>query len=376
MFRPFQQRRDQLFDCLAARGIETAMVNTPTHIQYLTGVKINPYERFVALFLNCHNRQCYLILPSLEKGLSCDNSIAKVVYGDDEDSTDKLLDLVERSDALGVEKDRLAFSLGEKILAHTPPKASPKRFRFEDIGRLIWDLRLCKGPKEIETIQTAVGHRDDILEKVRRTICIGRSEKDISFGILQEMSTRPGVSANTFVAQVLSGPNSSRPHGTAGDRKLQKGDPITIDFGVYYDCYWSDITRTFFLGPPDPSFEKIYKVVLAAQQAAIDTVRPGIMIRDIDLAARRAIEKAGYGELFIHRTGHGIGLDIHEFPSIHSNNSQVLKENMVFTIEPGIYLPELGGVRIEDDVTVTRQGAQVMNRYPKGYEDMILPVGV
>jgi Xaa-Pro dipeptidase len=298
------------------------------------------------------------------------------VYGDHEDSTGKLLDLLGEWDVLGVEKDRLTLLLAERILAHGRQKTRRNGPCFEDISGLLWDLRVCKNPEEIEKIETAVGHGDEILEKISKTICIGRSQKEIAFEIFQEMSTRSGVSFDSSIVQVLGGVNSSNPHGTSGNRQLEKGDPLTIDFGVYYDGYWSDLTRTFFVGPPDPRLEEIYHLVLQAQQAAIDTVRPGIPMQDIDQAARQVIEKAGYGEFFIHRIGHGIGLDIHEPPSIHKNNPEALKENMVFTIEPGVYLPNLGGVRIEDDVAVTGGGARVMSRYPKGYEDMILPPGI
>jgi Xaa-Pro dipeptidase len=138
-----------------------------------------------------------------------------------------------------------------------------------------------------------------------------------------------------------------------------------FDIGVYANGYASDITRTFALGEPSAECKKIYDIVLAANEASIKAVKPGVTFASIDKAARDVIEQAGYGQYFIHRLGHGLGIDVHEFPSVHGNNEVLLAEGNVFTIEPGIYVPGVGGVRIEDDVLVTKDGVEVLTSYPK-----------
>ena len=350
---------------LSDNGIEKAMVSNPTNILYLTGTRIKPYERFLAFILDSKSQKTTFILPSLEKSVNTDSTISKVFCGDHEDPMKKLMDVLGACEILGVEKDYITLSLSEKV-------ADQDGVQLVDISPLIQELRLCKDSEEINNIKIAIGYSDQVLGEIRKQIRAGRTEKEITFDMLQRMSLKPGVRLAEFIIQVLSGENSANPHGTAGDKKIETGDPITIDFGIEYAHYWSDCTRTFFPGKPDPQFESIYRVVLEAQKKAIAKIRPGIPIHEIDLSARQAIEKAGYGEFFIHRTGHGIGLDIHELPSVHGQNEEILKEGMVITVEPGIYIPGAGGVRIEDDVVVSGEGGAVLNTYPKEYEDMII----
>lgn len=350
---------------LAEEGVEKAIISDPTNILYLAGAKIKPYERFLALVLDSKKKKTTFILPSLEKSVNTDPAIAKVLYGDHEDPIDKLMDVLDNTETIGVEKEYLSMSLAEKV-------ADRHGDRLLDIGPLVLDLRRYKSPQEIENIQTAVDYGDRILEEIKRYLRPGRTEKEITFELMKRMSLKSGVMLDEFVIQVLSGINSENPHGMAGDKKIEKGDPITIDLGVNYAHYWSDCTRTFFLGLPDPRYKTIYQVVLDAQKKAITQVRPGTPICEVDMAARQVIEKAGYGEFFIHRTGHGIGLDIHELPSVHGQNKRILREGMVITVEPGIYVPGLGGVRIEDDVVANGEGCTVLNAYPKDFEDMLV----
>lgn len=350
---------------LADEGAEKTIISDPTNILYLTGSKIKPYERFLALVLDSKEKKTTFILPSLEKSVNTDQTIAKVLFGDHEDPIGKLMDVLDNTKTIGVEKEYLSMSLVEKV-------ADRHGDRLLDIGPLVRNLRLCKNSDEIENIKTAAAYGDEILEEIKEYLLPERTEKEITFDLIKRMSLKSGVMLDEFVIQVLSGINSANPHGMGGDKKIEKGDPITIDFGVNYSHYWSDCTRTFFLGNPDPRYKTIYQVVLDAQKKAITQVRPGTPICEVDMAARQVIEKAGYGEFFIHRTGHGIGLDIHELPSVHGQNKRILKEGMVITVEPGIYLPSLGGVRIEDDVVVNGEGCTVLNAYPKDFEDMIV----
>ncbi|MDP9299951.1 MAG: M24 family metallopeptidase, partial [Actinomycetota bacterium] len=160
---------------------------------------------------------------------------------------------------------------------------------------------------------------------------------------------------------VGSGPNSASPHHDSGDRAIQQGDAVVMDFGGVAGGYWSDITRTVFVGDPTDEQRQVYDLVREAQEAAFATVRPGVACEEVDRGARAVIEEAGYGDRFIHRTGHGIGIELHEPPYIVAGNTTPLEAGMTFSDEPGIYLPDRFGVRVEDQIEVTREGARRLN---------------
>lgn len=164
---------------------------------------------------------------------------------------------------------------------------------------------------------------------------------------------------------VLTGTNGALPHGTPGDTKIKKGDLVLFDLGVVHKGYCSDITRTVAYGEISAEQEKIYNTALKAQLAAIEKVKAGVPAKEVDLTARNIIKDAGYGDYFPHRLGHGLGASVHEFPSITETNEMALQENMVFTIEPGIYVPGVAGVRIEDDIVVTKDGYEILTEFPK-----------
>lgn len=368
MEKVYAQRCNVLFKHLKDQGIDQLLIGKPINIYYLTGIMIHPYERLLALLLDARKNSLTIILPGLEQGIGERNGIPEVLCRDEEDPAEKLAGVVDAGAVVGMEFDYFSMALGEKLKENL---LRTKTVLLNSSG-LVDVLRVCKDGQEIEIIQMAAHYGDLVLEETQGFIHKGITEKQLQLELFKAMSAKQGVVTDSFVIQVLTGELSANPHGTSGDRKLRNGDAITIDYGVCYQHYWSDYSRTFFLGKPDSRLEKIYNVVLEAQMAAIEKVRPGIPAKEVDLTARKIIEKAGYGEQFIHRTGHGIGLDIHEYPKIHSESEILLQEGMVFTIEPGIYLSNLGGVRIEDDVVVTQNGVKVLNRFPKSLEKMIL----
>jgi Xaa-Pro dipeptidase len=176
-----------------------------------------------------------------------------------------------------------------------------------------------------------------------------------------------GAERIAFGPIVSAGPNSASPHATPTDRVLQRGDLLVVDWGVYVDDYPSDLTRTFAIGEVEPELRRIFEVVKLANETARAAVRPGMTGQQIDRAARDVIEAAGYGEYFIHRTGHGLGLEVHESPDASPTNTTPLAPGNVFTIEPGIYLPGRGGVRIEDNIVVTEDGGRSLSSYPRDW---------
>jgi Xaa-Pro dipeptidase len=227
-------------------------------------------------------------------------------------------------------------------------------------------LRMAKDEAEIAAMRRAVEIAERTLQRLlgEGAIRPGRTELEVAAD-LQVALLREGSQGEAFSPIVVAGPNSASPHAGPSDRPLADGDLVTLDWGAVCDGYRSDITRTFVLGSPSPEVQRIYEAVLAANQAGRLAVRPGVPAQEIDRAARRAITLAGYGDYFIHRTGHGLGLETHEPPYMVEGNLDLLQPGMTFTVEPGIYVPGLGGVRIEDNVCVTTDGVETLTTLPR-----------
>ena len=236
-----------------------------------------------------------------------------------------------------------------------------KGVRLKPVSGLVEGLRLCKDPGEVRKLKKGARVNGQALGETAASIRPGRAEADVALDLETAMRRR-GASGASFDTIVASGPRSALPHGIASSRKLKAGDLITIDFGAVVSGYHADTTRVFSLGKPSPKGEKIYNIVLEAQMTALEAVRPGARCGDVDKAARDVIAAYGYGEAFGHGTGHGVGLDIHEAPRLGPGVKEELKPGMVVTVEPGIYLPRWGGVRIEDMVLVTERGKEVLTR--------------
>ena len=224
---------------------------------------------------------------------------------------------------------------------------------------IVEDIRAIKDPSEIKYIKKAVQIIERVFFKISNIVKVGLKEKKIDAEIGYQLK-KAGSEGEAFDVIVASGERSALPHGIAGDKVISDGDLIMLDFGAKYMGYNSDITRTFVVGEPESRQEDIFRLVSLAQTRAIESIRPGILAKEIDAKARDIISEAGYGENFGHGTGHGVGLAIHEFPKITWQEDVVIEEGMVFTIEPGIYIPGWGGVRIEDMIMVTSDGCEVL----------------
>ncbi len=235
---------------------------------------------------------------------------------------------------------------------------------LHSLPNLVNDLRSVKDQTEIKILRRAVAIADDAFASVLKSIEIGQTEEEIGIDLEYSMR-RAGASGGSFEFIVASGVRSGLPHGTASSKKIRLGEFLMMDFGAVYQGYCSDITRTVFLGEPEDKHREVYEVVLAAQRAGIAAVAPGRTGKEVDAAARKIIEEAGYGAYFGHGLGHSVGLNIHEGPSLNMREERVLEPDMVITIEPGIYIPDWGGVRIEDIVLVTENGCEVLTQAPK-----------
>jgi D-alanyl-D-alanine dipeptidase len=236
--------------------------------------------------------------------------------------------------------------------------------QFAASSPLTRELRMRKDSEEIDALRRAAHATDRVATRLREIRFSGRTEADLS-RLVSDLVVEEGHQAASF-SIVASGPNGASPHHEAGERIIGRGDAVVVDFGGTLDGYCSDTTRTFHVGEPTAEYRRIFTVLEGAQAAAVDAVRPGVAAQDIDRTAREVIERAGYEPYFIHRTGHGIGLETHEHPYIVEGNELQLEAGMTFSIEPGVYLPGRFGMRIEDIVAVTATGVERLNRSERG----------
>jgi Xaa-Pro aminopeptidase len=233
------------------------------------------------------------------------------------------------------------------------------------------NIRKVKDDIEIDLIRKSVAIAEEAFTAIRQLVQPGQTENYLAGQLVLEMRAR-GASDSSFPVIVAAGVNASLPHYRPGESMVQRDQPLLVDWGARHGGYCSDLTRTLLIGGVSPSIREIYRVVLDAQQTAIALLRPGVTTSQADATARAVIEKAGYGKQFGHGLGHGIGRDIHELPAMrklsNGDPEDELRPGMVVTVEPGIYLPGKGGVRIEDDVLITHSGAEVLSSLDKSLE--------
>jgi Xaa-Pro aminopeptidase len=226
-------------------------------------------------------------------------------------------------------------------------------------------MRMRKDSTEIDLLRRAARAVDRVMGRIRVEVAFaGRTEAQVARE-LADLTVEEGHDSAEFTI-VASGPNGASPHHHPGDRAISEGDLVVSDFGGRWGGYFSDSTRTFVVGEPDAGQREVHEAVLEANRAGRAAVRPGVLCQEVDRAARRVINEAGFGDRFIHRTGHGIGLEVHEHPYMVEGNDRPLEPGMTFSVEPGVYLPGRLGVRIEDIVVCTSDGAESLNRSDRG----------
>ncbi len=236
---------------------------------------------------------------------------------------------------------------------------------------LVNEMRKSKDEQELKALDHAIAVAQDAFVATCQSIRPGQTEREMAARLEYEMRVR-GASGRAFETIVAEGANASHPHAHAGDREVKKGSAILFDWGAVVGFYRSDLTRCVFVDSIPSRIREIYKIVLDAQMAGIEAIRPGERMCDVDAVARNLIKKAGYGKHFGHGLGHGLGLDVHEAPSLSWRSEELLAPGMVVTVEPGIYLPGVGGVRIEDDVLVTENGYRVLSDLKKDLDSAVL----
>ncbi|WP_211654027.1 M24 family metallopeptidase [Planococcus alpniumensis] len=260
--------------------------------------------------------------------------------------------------------ERLAFEQDYMTFATYSQYQEKLSATLEPVSGLIEKLRMVKSPEELEVLKAAAKIADDAFEHICDYIKAGMTELQVS-NELEFFMRSQGATSSSFDIIVASGLRSALPHGVASDKKIEQGDLITLDFGALYNGYVSDITRTVAVGEPSDKLKEIYQVVLDSQVLALEKIKPGMTGIEADAIARDYIKSKGYGEAFGHSTGHGIGLEVHEGPGLSFRSETVLEPGMAVTVEPGIYLPGIGGVRIEDDILITETGNERLTHSSK-----------
>jgi Xaa-Pro dipeptidase len=339
---------------LADHHADAAYITRPVSIAYLTGFHAEPFERLMALVVRPDGAT--LIVPALEQQKAAGQArVAEVVaWRDGEDAYAPVREALKDCVEIGVEKEHMSLLAAEILTSHTGVH------EMVDVGPEIRRLRRAKSETEVHTLQRAAAITDSAGDEVFARLRAGQTELEVALMLGTLIGALGGTLA--FESLVQSGPNSALPHLHPTSRKLSAGDFVLLDFGAAFDGYKADTTRMAVIGEPSARHAEIHQLVLDAHDAAIADVRAGVTTGDVDAAARRVIDAAGYGERFFHRTGHGLGLEVHEEPSLDPGSKTVLETGMVFTIEPGVYIPGWGGVRIEDDVLVEEGGCRVLTK--------------
>ncbi|MFU1794713.1 M24 family metallopeptidase [Paenibacillus azoreducens] len=268
--------------------------------------------------------------------------------------------------------DKLAFEQDDvSFAAYSTYAEQLKPIGLVPVSGLVEQLRMFKDAEELKIMQRAADLADETFKHLLGFVKTGMTEREVDLE-MEFFMRRHGATSSSFDTIVASGERSAMPHGVASERVIAGNELITFDFGALLDGYCSDLTRTIAVGKPDPKLKEIYDIVLEAQLHALEHIKPGMTGREADALARDIIAKYGYGDQFGHSTGHGLGMEVHENPRLSKVSDDILKPGMVVTVEPGIYLSGLGGVRIEDDIVITETGITILTHSSK--EFTVLPV--
>jgi Xaa-Pro aminopeptidase len=343
------------------QGVDALLVSPGPDLRYLVGYDAIPLERLTCLVVPASGDPV-IVVPGLEKAAAFASPIGELglellTWGETDDPYALVASLVPDRARVALDNHMWA----EKVLRLRDAMPTAEQLLA---GQVLRELRIRKTPDEVEALRRAGAAIDRVHAQVPQWLRAGRTEREVGRDIAEAIIAEGHVRVDFVI--VGSGPNGASPHHELSDRVIQDGEPVVVDIGgTMPDGYCSDETRTYSVGEPPPEFVAYYEVLLAAQKAACAHVRPGVTAESVDAAARSVIADAGYGELFVHRTGHGIGLETHEEPYIVSGNDELLEAGMAFSVEPGIYVPGSHGARIEDIVVCGQSSGERVNLRPR-----------
>jgi Xaa-Pro aminopeptidase len=348
----YASRVKRLQEAMGKADIDATLLSVGADLPYFTGYEAIPSERLTVLVVP-NSGHPVMFVPKLEAPRVEDGAFEVRPWTETEDP-------VAMAAALARPK-RAAIGDHTWSVFLTRFQEQWTRATWIPASEVTKDLRMRKDATEIELLRQAARGVDRVMARIPiEVVFAGRTEAEVSRD-LAALTVEEGHDSAEF-GIVASGPNGASPHHLAGDRVIEDGDMVVCDFGGRWGGYFSDSTRTFVVGEPTVEQAEVHDVVLAANQAGQAAIKPGVPCEEIDRAARRVIDDSGYGDYFVHRTGHGIGLEVHEHPYMVEGNIQTLEAGMTFSVEPGVYLPDRFGVRIEDIVVCTEDGVESLNR--------------
>ena len=356
-----EKRKKNLLAALEKKNskIDCVFITSLPNLKYYFNYGGVSYERFCGGLISVKDGSSALVVPKLDEGKTTSSSVDGVFAWTD--SEGYVGSLEEALKSVGGKFRSFGCEDWTTLFLMEAVKKVRTTAKFESISTVISDQRLIKEEEEIEALRSATTILGKGYEKIPEILKVGQSEIEAGYEIKKTLGDF-GAADVDFCA-VQSGPNSAVPHSQTTPRKLSHGDMIVCDISCVNDAgYFADFTRTFSIGAPTEKQRKVYDTVKAAQAAGTIIAKPNLQAKAIDKEVRGIIERAGYGEYFVHRTGHGLGIEVHEAPWINSANSSKVRPGMVFTIEPGIYLPGKFGVRIEDNIVLTSSGNENLTR--------------
>lgn len=349
---------------LDATDVDAVVLVPGANLRYFTGLVFVPTERPIVALYRPGSHELAIVLPDFEvPRLYQESEVTWQVFpwSDTEGFATAFGRAVEELGLTGARLgvDDLNVRLFEWLtLAEVDPT-----LQMVPSGKSLLETRVLKSRREIDCMQRAVYSTETALMNVLSWLEPGMSERAVAAHLAEEIIAQ-GCQGLSFDPLVLSGPRTLLPHGLPSERKIEADELLLIDCGGTLEGYRADIARTYYLGQPDEELQQAYDAVSEANLAARSTAAPGVPCSEVDHAARQVLEEAGYGDSFFHRTGHALGLDIHEPPQIAAGETRRLEAGMVFTVEPAVYLPQRGGIRLEDVVAVTAEGAKVLSQLP------------
>ncbi len=334
------------------KSIHYFLITSPKNIRFLTGFTGD----WSVLLLSRRNK--YLLTDSRFTEQAEKESSDCIIVAVTKTISNSLKSLIRKTKKVAFEENSLRYGQYREI------KKILKQRSFIPTSGIVDRFRLLKTKNEISYLSKAAKIADIGFREICKSIRTGKKEIEIA-SELEYILRRNGSTAHPFPTISITSANTSLPHGQPGMKKIKRGDLFLLDFGATYNGYCSDITRTVVVGKATKKQQKIYSLVLSAQLAALKTIEPGKKLKEVDRVARECIARAGYEKNFGHGLGHGIGLEVHEAPGVSSRSKDVITDGMVFTIEPGIYIPNWGGVRIEDDVAIVNKKVRILTCSPK-----------
>lgn len=357
----YTSRVEALQRLQAANGVACVALMPGANMMYFTGLPVHVSERPTVAFVPSSGPLAVL-LPELEAPAARGHlpGNARLLTYRDEEGHEQAFQQVARDLELDGKPVGIEYLAMRALEMRRIEQAAPG-CRLLAVEPWLPPLRMTKDDTEVEYMRQAAGIAERAMQRLldAGAIRAGRSELEVAAD-LRIALLREGAQGDAFSPIVVAGPNSASPHAAPSERPMDEGELVVIDWGAVSRGYRSDITRSFVLGSPTPEMERMHDAVLAANQAGRLAVRPNIPAQEVDRAARRVIAISGYGPYFLHRTGHGLGLETHEPPYIVEGNLELLEAGVTFTVEPGIYVPDVGGIRIEDDVVVTTDGSETL----------------